>query len=72
MTTLLPVFVLEDVLLPGAVARLDADEGGAALARALLASAERRVVTALRKGETEVHDIASLAMSYAVSIERSI
>ncbi len=59
--TSLPVFILEDALLPGAVARLDADDTGAQLARSLLASSERRVVAAVRKGDDEVHDIAALA-----------
>ena len=73
MTTLperLPVFVLDDgVLLPGAVARLETEEKGAALARGLLASGERRVVVALSEEESDlgVHAIASLARVEAVS-----
>src|SRR5216684_4318909 len=59
--TSLPVFILAYALLPGAVARLDADDTGAQLARSLLASSERRVVAAVRKGDDEVHDIAALA-----------
>jgi len=70
LTERLPVFVLDDgVLLPGAVARLETEEPGAALARKLLKSGERRVVVALSKEESElgVHSIASLARVEAVS-----
>ena len=66
----LPVFVLDDgVLLPGAIARLETEEHGAALARKLLKSGERRVVVALSQEESElgVHSIASLARVEAVS-----
>ena len=66
----LPVFVLDDgVLLPGAVARLETEEKGAALARGLLKSDERRVVVALSEGESDlgVHAVASLARVEAVS-----
>src|SRR5207237_181822 len=59
----LPVFVLEDaVLLPGAVARLDTDANGAALARAAAASEDKRVVVALStESELGVHPMATLA-----------
>ncbi len=66
----LPVFVLDDsVLLPGAVARLETEEHGAALARGLLESGERRVVVALSEDESDlgVHAVASLARVEAVS-----
>jgi ATP-dependent Lon protease len=65
----LPVFVLEDaVLLPGAVARLDTDPKGAAEARKLARSAEKRVVVALSaEGELGVQPIAALARVEGVS-----
>src|SRR3989454_1432324 len=65
----LPVFVLEDaVLLPGAVARLDTDANGAALARTVAASEEKRVVVALStESELGVHPIATLARVEGVS-----
>src|SRR5438132_1322451 len=64
----LPVFVLEDaVLLPGAVARLDTDASGAALARAAAASEDKRVVVALStESELGVHPMATLARVEAV------
>src|SRR5437588_6007829 len=65
----LPVFVLEDaVLLPGAVARLDTGANGAALARTVAASEEKRVVVALStESELGVHSIATLARVEGVS-----
>jgi len=60
----LPVFVLEDaVLLPGAVARLETDEAGAAMARKLAREDDKRVVVALSTDENElgVHPVAALA-----------
>src|SRR5438132_13752243 len=65
----LPVFVLEDaVLLPGAVARLDTDANGSALARTVAASEEKRVVVALStESELGVHPIATLARVEGVS-----
>jgi len=65
----LPVFVLEDaVLLPGAVARLDTDASGAALARAAAASEDKRVVVALStESELGVHPMATLARVEAVA-----
>src|SRR5438105_14628931 len=65
----LPVFVLEDaVLLPGAVARLDTDPKGAAEARKLARSAEKRVVVALSaESELGVQPIAALARVEGVS-----
>src|SRR5205823_4636240 len=64
----LPVFVLEDaVLLPGAVARLDTDASGAALARASAASEDTRVVVApSTESELRVHPTATLARAEAV------
>src|SRR3989440_135982 len=64
----LPVFVLEDaVLLPGAVARLDTDASGAALARAAAASEDKRVVVALSiESELGIHPMATLARVEAV------
>ncbi len=66
----LPVFVLDDgVLLPGAVARLETEARGAALARGLLETGERRVVVALSEEDSDlgVHVVASLARVEAVS-----
>ena len=65
----LPVFVLEDaVLLPGAVARLDTDPKGAAEARKLARSAEKRVVVALSaESELGIQPIAALARVEGVS-----
>jgi ATP-dependent Lon protease len=66
----LPVFVLQNgVLLPGAVARLETEEKGTAMARELLASQERRVAVALSADDTElgVHPIAALAQIEGVS-----
>jgi len=59
----LPVFVLEDaVLLPGAVARLDTDAKGAAAAKAVAASEDKRVVVALStESELGVHAMATIA-----------
>ena len=65
----LPVFVLEDaVLLPGAVARLDTDSSGAAQARKIARSEEKRVVVALStESDLGVHPIAALARVEGVS-----
>src|SRR2546430_9971961 len=64
----LPVFVLEDaVLLPGAVARLDTDANGAALARLAAGSEAKRVDVALStESELGVHPMATLALVEAV------
>src|SRR3954469_3940370 len=58
----LPVFVLEDaVLLPGAVARLETDAKGAALARKLSRSDDKQVVVTLStESELGVHPIDAL------------
>ena len=65
----LPVFVLEDaVLLPGTVARLDTDSSGAAQARKIARSDEKRVVVALSaENDLGVHPIATLAAVQGVS-----
>jgi ATP-dependent Lon protease len=66
----LPVFVLDEaVLLPGAVARLETEEKGTAMARSLLGSDERRVAVALSAEETElgIHQVAALAQVEEVS-----
>ena len=66
----LPLFVLDDaVLLPGAVARLETDEAGAAWAQVAAKSAERRVAVALSVDDAPdgVHGIAALARIEAVA-----
>jgi len=65
----LPVFVLEGaVLLPGAVARLEADAKGTAWARSALKSDERRVAVALNAdSDLGVEEIASLAQIETVA-----